>query len=256
MSVDPFSHTIPSLSADGLPPGRLVGSPPTYWVSEETVEADAWELATAARSKTGLAPAFIVEHDLEDSTPFGQPTSHIGQYDVDAVLRELWNDGLVYDGEVDPEMAELTAPFNGRWPGLSDALPFREDPDELLREHVLVMAGENTQLLLTPAERNADIPGAMAWSGPVNHIQEPVEISVVLRSWEERFGTRILRIGFDTLELTVAAPPTTSEQAIAVAAEHYAFCPDAIHQGYTDTETLAEYAETLLDDDRWKFWWD
>jgi hypothetical protein len=60
-------------------------------------------------------------------------------------------------------------------------------------------------------------------------------------------------VGFDTLDLSVAAPPVTIEQARHIAAEHYAFCPDNIWQGGAGFE---EYAADLVDADHWSFWWD
>jgi hypothetical protein len=53
----------------------------------------------------------------------------------------------------------------------------------------------------------------------------------------------------------VAAPPTTLAEARALAAEHFAFCPDNLWQG-GDT-VLEAYAERqLLDQPTWSFWWD
>jgi Domain of unknown function (DUF4253) len=75
----------------------------------------------------------------------------------------------------------------------------------------------------------------------------------VLRSWEERFGARVVAVGFDTLDLSVAAPPTTADQALGIAAEHHAFCPDNVWQGSGD---FAEYAGCLINADNWSFWWD
>jgi hypothetical protein len=41
--------------------------------------------------------------------------------------------------------------------------------------------------------------------------------------------------------------------ATAIAAEHYAFCPDNVDQG---VGSIGEYAESLVDADLWPFWWD
>ncbi|MFE9123283.1 DUF4253 domain-containing protein [Streptomyces sp. NPDC007172] len=44
-------------------------------------------------------------------------------------------------------------------------------------------------------------------------------------------------------------------KAEAIAAEHYAFCPDKIVQGHH--ETLRTYgAKAVLDRHVWHFWWD
>lgn len=106
-----------------------------------------------------------------------------------------------------------------------------------------------------PARRSADIPAAIGWTGPVNHENDVARLCAVLRSWEDRFGIRVVALTFDQLVLSVAAPPTTEAEAEAVAAEHFAFCPDNIWQGTTDG-TRASYARTLLDAPLWSFWWD
>ncbi|WP_149828561.1 DUF4253 domain-containing protein [Streptomyces tailanensis] len=57
------------------------------------------------------------------------------------------------------------------------------------------------------------------------------------------------------LIVSVAAPPTTEADAEAVAAEHFAFCPDNIHQGTADG-SLRTYVQSLLGEHTWSFWWD
>jgi hypothetical protein len=44
-----------------------------------------------------------------------------------------------------------------------------------------------------------------------------------------------------------------SAHALAVAAEHYAFCPDNVGQG---RGTLEKYAPLLVGRTTWDFWWD
>ncbi|WP_436319065.1 DUF4253 domain-containing protein [Streptomyces virginiae] len=56
---------------------------------------------------------------------------------------------------------------------------------------------------------------------------------MVLRDWEHRFGARVVAVGFDTLHLSVAAPPMSGQDALLVAAEHFALSPDNIWQGST-----------------------
>jgi hypothetical protein len=59
--------------------------------------------------------------------------------------------------------------------------------------------------------------------------------------------------GHATLFVSVSAPPADRDQALRVAAEHFAFCPDNIWQGGSAT-TLAEYADQLIDSKVWAFW--
>ncbi|XHM95790.1 DUF4253 domain-containing protein [Peterkaempfera sp. SMS 1(5)a] len=75
-----------------------------------------------------------------------------------------------------------------------------------------------------------------------------------MRSWEDRFGARLVALTHDVLYLSVAAPPHTFDQALAVAAEHFAFCPDSIWQG-SDT-IRAHAARGVLNRPLWGFWWD
>lgn len=108
---------------------------------------------------------------------------------------------------------------------------------------------------LVPARRSADIPAAIGWSGPVNHEDDVARLCAVLRSWEDRFGIRVVALGFDTLIVSVGRPPTTEAEARALAAEHFAFCPDNINQ--STLNSLDAYAEkALLNQETWSFWWD
>ncbi|HLB78679.1 MAG TPA: DUF4253 domain-containing protein, partial [Candidatus Dormibacteraeota bacterium] len=106
---------------------------------------------------------------------------------------------------------------------------------------------------LVAANRPADAITALGWLGAVNVHQDPVLMSAVLRSWEDRWAARVVEIGFDTLTLTVGIPPRARQTALALAAEHFVFCPDNIWQG---TETLVAYAQTLQQSRIWTFWWD
>ncbi|MGV2917029.1 DUF4253 domain-containing protein [Streptomyces alfalfae] len=87
-----------------------------------------------------------------------------------------------------------------------------------------------------------------------NYDNDTATFSAVVRDWEDRFGVRVVGVGFSTLNLSVAAPPSGLEEALAIAAEHFAFCPDNIWQGAH--RDLAAYAEQLIDLNCWEFWWD
>jgi hypothetical protein len=36
----------------------------------------------------------------------------------------------------------------------------------------------------------------IGWDGAANHWEDALVIAAVLRSWEDRFGARLLRVGF------------------------------------------------------------
>jgi hypothetical protein len=68
---------------------------------------------------------------------------------------------------------------------------------------------------ISPAARSFEfyLPGARS-----------LIIGAVLRSWEQRFGARLLRIGADAiLQVLAERPPRTLELATQLAAEFYAF---------------------------------
>lgn len=159
--------------------------------------------------------------------------------------------------ESDEEVADLVAPFGRTWPGLAPAREFEADPDVGAAEVAasVVEAGwlKDPRAALVPGRRSADIPAAIGWTGPCNHEYDVARLCSVLRSWEDRFGVRVVALAFDVLVLSVAAPPATVEEAEAVAAEHFAFCPDNVTQ---ESDSLRAYAESLVDAPAWSSWWD
>jgi len=182
------------------------------------------------------------------------------QHDPGTLLRGWWSQ---YTATSDDDMLStqdrlaVTAPFGQRWPGLAPRPEDRAGPEatadqlgsDLLIDHPTMRLG------LIAAERGADALTAAGWSGPANYTNDTAEISAVLRSWEDRFGVRVVLAGHATLYLSVAAPPTTPSEALQVAAEHFAFCPDNIWQG-TKPYTLAAYAKRLIGEHSWAFGWD
>jgi hypothetical protein len=248
----------------GLPAGRLIvpdldfaddmwAGTPVLWVSDEIVPdaGERWERLYAAHPETGLYPLLLegLRSDADRPWRVGE-LSPVAEGAIDAltaegVLRRFWSD-------VTDEDDEDVAPYED-WPGLAGAGVRVAEPGDAAREHAELWAKDGVLLGLVPAARGADALSLAGWGGPLNHTNFTQEISAVVRSWEDRFGVRVVRVGFDTLDLSVAAPPVTIEQARHIAAEHYAFCPDNIWQGGAGFE---EYAADLVDADHWSFWWD
>jgi hypothetical protein len=97
--------------------------------------------------------------------------------------------------------------------------------------------------------------------GAVNHfISETgaTPLSAMMRSWEDRFGAKLFRLGFDRLVLAVERAPSTEASALAIAAEHFAFAGDDGLQAYTDppVDTIRTLAAVLLGNPTWRFWFD
>ncbi|MFB7365839.1 DUF4253 domain-containing protein [Streptomyces hydrogenans] len=255
-----------------LPPGRRVatdegdGGPGPLWLSDGPAPFGAWGRIRAAHARTGLWPLLL--EPLEGDTGFrpwasgelflAGPSGPAG-HDPAAVLARWWEDRVAVDADEDPLSAEerlaVTAPYGAAWPGLAPARTPVEDPDRLAEEHaeVLLSFGTDARLGLVEAGSGAEALAASGWTGPANHA-DTGRIAAVVADWERRFGARVFAVGFDTLRLSVAAPPATLEEALPVAAEHFAFCPDNVWQG--QVEDLAAYAGHLVGSDLWTFWWD
>ena len=116
-----------------------------------------------------------------------------------------------------------------------------------------IVATLSGHLGLVAVNRPADILDAVGWMGAANYDGDPLDMTTVLRSWELRFDAYVVGLGTDTLTLAVGRPARDLASATAIAAEHYAFCPDNVQQG---VGTIQEYAETLVDAELWPFWWD
>ncbi|MFE2828903.1 DUF4253 domain-containing protein [Streptomyces sp. NPDC059271] len=269
-----------------LPAGRLIDATqdgpwhePLAWHGEERPVPGAWA-ATGSARMLGLLPV-LLDVGGPQNGPDGWELmpgamSYAGEHDADEVLADFWEqyaaDELGDDGDhASREVVEslfgrqepydaVVAPHGASWPGLADATVLEADPDARAAEIAEVLADRGSwlkepRLALVPARRSADIPAALGWTGPLNYENDVARLCAVLRSWEDRFGIRVVALTFDQLVVSVAAPPTTLAEAEAVAAEHFAFCPDNITQGsHTALRTYAE--QEVLNEPVWSFWWD
>ncbi|GAA1764810.1 DUF4253 domain-containing protein [Luedemannella helvata] len=257
-----------------LPPGRLVvpdgeRTPPhpAYWLSDAAAPEGLWERLRAAHARSGLWPLLLTDLDAESGRPWATGEVHItghtspAGHDAEAVLARWWTEinSPSPDDTEDSYPPELAGGHDGSdtfglaWPGLAAAGALAVVPDRHADEVAAALADGHARLGLVAADRGADALTVAGWSGPVNHTEDTALISAVIRSWEERFGVRVISVGFAALTLSVAAPPLDITQARAVAYEHLAFCPDNVWQG---VGSVADYSETILGAPIWSFWWD
>lgn len=90
--------------------------------------------------------------------------------------------------------------------------------------------------------------------GPVQVSANAVWIGSVLRSFEDRFGATLLKLGLgDELRLLVDRPPRTLEHATQIAVEHSVFCNECAGQGLREIPAIAA---ALVSAPIWTFWWD
>ncbi|ACU38569.1 DUF4253 domain-containing protein [Actinosynnema mirum] len=261
--------------SSALPPGRPVRSRerpesplPALWLSGGPAPAGLWTRLRAEHASSGLWPLLLDALDDEDPAyrPWGSgeltpaPSAAAGAHDPAVVLERWW---AAHTGE-DPEdqltpaqRLAVTAPFGRAWPGLAPARVPTNDPGrvaddlagELLRGHGSLRLG------LVAADRGADALTVAGWRGAAGYVDDTAELSAVLRSWESRFGAQVVGVGSGTLLLSVAAPPTTLTEALAIAVEHFAVCPDNVWQS-DEAHPLMAYAERLVGDHSWTFWWE
>ena len=230
------------------PEGGSRGEDPVIWASLEPVGdvGRTWSRLAGAFPETGLWP-FVIDasygFDGFDERLMDLPRGR--HTEVLTILRRGWQELVESDDEFpDDELA----PFDTTFPGLAD--PTTADHVGSIDDIVATLSGH---LGLVAVNRPADILDAVGWMGAANYDGDPLDMTTVLRSWERRFDAYVVGLGTDTLTLAVLRPARDLASATAIAAEHYAFCPDNIQQG---VGTIREYAESLVDAELWPFWWD
>ncbi|MFE2265484.1 DUF4253 domain-containing protein [Streptomyces griseosporeus] len=245
-----------------LPPGRLIDATgdgpwhePLLWHADKAAAPGTWAALGAPAGRVGLLPVLVGL-----GGPQGGPSSwqlapadmsYPGDHDVEDVIAECW------EADEDEELTELFGPSGVDWPGLAPAGSLTLDPATCAAQIADSLCDgtrdwlDDPHLALVPARRSADIPAAIGWTGPLNHENDVARLCAVLRSWEDRFGIRVVALGFDTLTVSVAAPPTDPTAAERLAVEHLAFCPDNFAEAGIRT-----YTEALLGERAWTFWWD
>ena len=238
-----------------LPPGRLIDATiegpwhePLLWHAEKAAAPGNWAALGSTAGRAGLLPVLVDLGSGQDGPQHWElmpaEVSYPGDHDAEEVLAEFW---------------EEDAPDGAPWPGPAESPVLVADPDLRAAEVADSLAEgrpwfKEPHLALVPARRSADIPAALGWSGPVNYEEDVARLCAVLRSWEDRFGIRVVALGFDHLAVSVAAPPADLAAAEAVAVEHFAFCPYTV---LPDADaTLASYARQLIGERTWHFWWD
>lgn len=256
----PTEVSTATVAGVALPAGQLIspqdeggsrGADPVLWVSDRPVDGVVrrWSALARAFPETGLWPLVIdpsigIDRMGEGLMDIPRSTGA----DPFALLRRWWRANTDADGDGEGGDDEAISPFGRAFPGLAPRTPGPRPAS--IEGHVRDLAGH---LGLVAVVRPARVPDAIGWMGPANYDLNPNEQSAILDTWEDRYDAYLVGLGFDTLTLAVGRPPRDLATATAIAAEHFAFCPDNVWQG---VGSISEYAELLVDAPRWEFWWD
>ncbi|MFD8812434.1 DUF4253 domain-containing protein [Streptomyces sp. NPDC059627] len=244
------------------------GDSQPLWLSDGPATSELWVRMHAEHSASGQWPLLLDALDPQDAEfrPWGsgevfpEQMSVAANHDPAGLLAKWWATYTTVDEDDDMLSAErrlaVTAPFGQSWPGRAPSRESVTSADQLAADYARVfLAGRpQSRLGLVTAASGAEALTIAGWSGPANYDNDTAKFSAVVGDWESRFGACVVAVGFSTLHLSVAAPPTTEEDALLVAAEHFAFCPDNIWQG-TRPYTLAAYAKRITGVHNWDFWW-
>lgn len=233
-----------------LPDGDMVDidEEPAFWISYDPAPTGLWAQLREQSHLTGLWPVLVNDdepwwHDV--AAP--EAVSYIDQHDPTEFMAEIWRRWVDRaNGNVD-----LLAPFGEHCPGLTASGAKARDPEAVADWHASMIEPESPFLALVPVYRGADAITAMGWEGALGH-SETVPLSAMVRTWEERFGARLVRVGRNSLTLSIAGPPVVEEHALHVAAEHWAFCPDNLERG---AGALIDYGKDIQEQITWNFTW-
>jgi len=260
-----------------LPAGKRIrgaygSGDPVAWVTVQPVPdpGRVWAALSAAHQETGLVPILLsgLGGDAQDTRrpwdngEFDAPAdvTMLAGMDAAGVLREMW-DNTAYEGddedwdeeEEDEEMVALRAPFSRQFPGLAPAEGTSLSQDVI--QDVLTSL-RPARLGLVPAGRPADVLPLIGWSGFAPGTDGTLSLAAVLRSWEDRFGARLLDVGFAEIRLLVERPPRTRETAQRLAAEQFVFCDECTLAGHVGLSDVSSIAARLVNTPLWGFWWD
>ena len=95
------------------------------------------------------------------------------------------------------------------------------------REHALDVITQEARIGLVVA-RPADVLAVIGWGGLDNRGDSLLPLTAVLRSWEDRFGARLIAVGDADAGLFVERPPRTLQAAQRIAAEQVVLADECI----------------------------
>lgn len=108
----------------------------------------------------------------------------------------------------------------------------------------------------------AKIPTTKPWElaiwlpmGGFNDCPLPDEQAALMKRWSEKYGARPVLVTCDAWEFSVPAPLADKAEALKLAYEHYAFCPDRVENYGRDEYSPGNLADSLMKSKIWYFSW-
>ena len=241
---------------------------PVAWVTSEAVPEPGrvWARLHDARQQTGLLPFLIdylsgapdrpwdTEEFHEEPADPGEVGGDLDLIDVGELLEYWWDDQTneLDLADEDPAsagfLAAEIAPFARTFPGLA---PPATTSLTSARLSAVLGALPPHRIGLVPATEAAEALPLVGWC-PAGLPQHTLEVAAVVRSWADRFGVRMLKIGFADFSVLADRPPGNLQHARQLAAEQWAFC-DEVGDGLSDINSISAY---IMESPVWRFWWD
>ncbi len=106
-------------------------------------------------------------------------------------------------------------------------------------------------LLLVKSVESWHVPAHLAF-GAWNDCPPSYVHVAALKGWNKQYAAEIVSITRDSFYTRVQNPVTTMKKAVSVAEQHYAYCPDLVHQS---DGSLKGLAQEILNAELWSFWW-
>ncbi len=246
----------------------MLSAPPAHWLSDAPIPDPAawWARCQKQVRDTGLRP---VLYSWPNAPYHPQFPDEVPESQLEADLEASWRSyrarqlrRLAAPPQPD-DLPEGVIPWEDdpgppydRWPGLAPAgvAARTDDPDDTARLVIEELTAghhglDDARLALVPAAHSSDIPAVMGWSADAPRDS----LCTMLRSWEHRFGTRVVAFQGATVYVSVARPPRTPDHAAHIALEHVLTGADNINDG---TTPFPRYAASLIGTHLWSFWWD
>lgn len=190
---------------------------------------------------------FVPDHDSPDIAATLAKAEGLAWPQAIADLKQRTREALIKEYGAD-EIEDLPEPELGRWPARPEVATVPSAPYNILTGAPF----DPCYILVVPARHGWEVPAYTSW-GAWNENPPPELHIAALRSWHQRFGAELVGMSTDVLDLRVTQRPANREDALALAREHFEYCPDIVYQG---TDTLAPLAASYMVSDWWYFWWD